>query len=181
MHYLCGAEPSCEASRSKGTAKLKDIADTSAPTVSTAAAAAAIATATTAVAATTKLALTAAQTATLSSYAGAATTALGYEILATEYLEKPIGFSTVVGITSGYWANGAGYGAANGGYVNTGVAVTQYVIRVEDVNQMAGIQTGDFVKLPGHSMGPDFTDGVTPARVADTETRGLDVQSQNMI
>jgi len=109
-----------------------------------------------------KLALTATQTATLSSYAGAATTALGYEIIATEDLEKPIGFSTVVGITSGYWANGAGYGAANGGYVTVGTAVTQYVVRLEDANQIAGIQTGDFVKLPGHSMGPDFTDGVTP-------------------
>ena len=108
-----------------------------------------------------QLKLTAAQTATLSSYAGAATTALGYEAIATEYMEKPVGFSTVVGITSGYWANGAGYGAANGGYVNTGVAVTQYVIRLETPGQMTGISTGDIVQLPGHSMGPDLTLGVT--------------------
>ena len=56
-----------------------------------------------------QLKLTAAQTSTLSTYAGAATTALGYEIIGTEYLEKPVGFSTVVGITSGYWANANNY------------------------------------------------------------------------
>ena len=101
-----------------------------------------------------QLKLTAAQTSTLSTYAGAATTALGYEIIGTEYLEKPVGFSTVVGITSGYWAN------ANN-YVNTGIAVTQYIVRLEDSGQMTGISTGDFVKLPGHSMGPNLTGGVT--------------------
>ena len=108
-----------------------------------------------------QLKLTAAQTSTLSTYAGAATTALGYEIIGTEYLDKPVGFSTIVGITSGYWANGAGYGAANGGYVNVGTAVTQYVIRLETAGQLSGISTGDFVKLPGHSMGPNLTGGVT--------------------
>ena len=68
----------------------------------------------------------------------------------------------MVGITSGYWANGAGYGAASGGYVNTGIAVTQYVVRLEDVNQMTGIQVGDFVKLPNHSMTPDYSAGLIP-------------------
>ena len=101
-----------------------------------------------------QLKLTAAQTSTLSTYAGAATTALGYEIIGTEYLEKPVGFSTVVGITSGYWAN-------SNAYVNTGIAVTQYIVRLEDSGQMTGISTGDFVKLPGHSMGPNLTGGVT--------------------
>ena len=33
-------------------------------------------------------------------------TALGYEIIGTEYPEKPVGFSTVIGIQTGYWANG---------------------------------------------------------------------------
>ena len=112
-----------------------------------------------------QLELTAAQTATLAGYAGSVgggvtNTTLGYEIIGTEYTEKPTGFSTVVGITSGYWANCAGYGAANGGYVNTGVAVTQYVVRLEDAGQMVGVKTGDFVKLPGHSMGPNLTAGV---------------------
>ena len=95
----------------------------------------------------------------LTEYVGSST-ALGYEIIGTEYLDKPIGLSTFVGITSGYWANGAGYGAANGGYANVGVAVTQYVVKIEDTNQFSYILEGDFVKLPGHSMSPDFTGGL---------------------
>jgi len=105
---------------------------------------------------------------------------LGYEIIGTDYLEKPVGFSTVVGITSGYWANGAGYGAAGGGYVNTGIAVTQYVVRIEDINQMSGISTGDFVKLPGHSMGPNLTDGVVPTSISGyKDENGNDITVKN--
>ena len=107
-----------------------------------------------------QLKLTAAQTATLSTYAGAATTALGYEIIGTEYLEKPVGFSTIVGITSGYWAGTVGANQS-GQFAAIGAAVTEYVIRLEDAGQMTGISTGDFVKLPGHSMGPNLTAGVT--------------------
>ena len=107
-----------------------------------------------------QLKLTAAQTATLSSYAGAATTALGYEIIGTEYLEKPVGFSTVVGITSGYWAGTVGANAS-GQIAAIGAAVTEYVVRVENAGHMTGISTGDFVELPGHSMGPNLTGGVT--------------------
>ena len=98
---------------------------------------------------------------------------LGYEIVGTEYLEKPVGFSTVIGITTGYWANGAGYGAAGGGFeTNAGVAVTQYVVRIEDVNQISGISTGDFVKLPGHSMSPNLAGGVVPDSGYTDETGG---------
>ena len=98
---------------------------------------------------------------------------LGYEIVGTEYLEKPVGFSTVIGITTGYWANGAGYGAAGGGFeTNAGVAVTQYVVRIEDVNQISGISTGDFVKLPGHSMSPNLAGGVVPNSGYTDETGG---------
>ena len=107
-----------------------------------------------------QLKLTAAQTATLSSYAGAATTALGYEVIGTEYLEKPVGFSTVVGITSGYYAGTVGANES-GQFAAIGAAVTEYVVRLEDAGQMTGISTGDFVKLPGHSMGPNLTNGVT--------------------
>ena len=104
--------------------------------------------------------MTAAQTSTLSTYAGAATTALGYEIIGTEYLEKPVGFSTVVGITSGYFAGTVGANES-GQFAAIGAAVTEYVVRLEDAGQMTGISTGDFVKLPGHSMGPNLTGGVT--------------------
>ena len=97
----------------------------------------------------------------LPSYVGSST-ALGYEIIATEYLQKPIGFTTFIGITSGYWAGH--FGQQSGGtYVDvpiSGIAVTQYVLRIEDANQMSGISTGDIVKIPGHSMNPNLTDGL---------------------
>ena len=85
---------------------------------------------------------------------------LGYEVIGTEYLEKPVGFSTVVGITSGYWAGTVGANAS-GQIAAIGAAVTEYVVRLESAGQMTGISTGDFVKLPGHSMGPNLTNGVT--------------------
>ena len=108
-----------------------------------------------------QLGLTAAQTATLSSYAGAATTALGYEIIGTEYLEKPVGFGTVVGITSGYWVQS---GSSNYNYVNipdVGTASTQYVVQLEDSNQLSAISAGDVVKLPQHEMSPNLAGGVS--------------------
>ena len=116
-----------------------------------------------------QLKLTSSETATLAGYAGSVgggvtNTTLGYEVIATEYMDKPVGFTTIVGITSGYWANGAGYGAAAGGYVNipdVGIGVTQYVVILEDSNQITGFSTGDFVKLPSHDMSPDLTGGVT--------------------
>ena len=84
---------------------------------------------------------------------------LGYEIVATEYMEKPIGFSTFVGITSGYWAN-------NNQYVDipdVGIAVTQYIVQIENPNQISGISTGDVVKLPGHDFAssPSIAGGVS--------------------
>ena len=84
-------------------------------------------------------------------------------------MEKPVGFNTTVGITSGYWATAAGYGGANGGYVNAGAAVTQYVVRLEDAGQMAGISVGDYVQLPNHSMGPNLTLGPE----GDTSATGI--------
>ena len=124
-----------------------------------------------------QLALTADQTATLAGYAGSVgggvtNPTLGYDIIATEYLERPVGFSTVVGIASGYWA-GAVTGGTSGGYVtmtNTGVAVTEYVVRLETAGQMTGISVGDFVKLPGHSMTPNLTGGVTAGMKDETNT-----------
>ena len=105
----------------------------------------------------------------LSDYAGVGVTALGYEIIGTEFMEKPVGFNTTVGITSGYWATAAGYGGANGGYVNAGAAVTQYVVRLEDAGQMSGISEGDYVQLPNHSMGPNLTLGPQ----GDTSATGI--------
>ena len=76
-------------------------------------------------------------------------------------MEKPVGFSTVVGITSGYWVQ---LGSSNYNYVdipNVGVAATQYVVQLEDSNQLSGISTGDVVKLPQHEMSPNLSGGVS--------------------
>ena len=45
----------------------------------------------------------------LSNYVGAGATPLGYEIVGTEYLDKPVGFTTFIGIQTGYWANGGNF------------------------------------------------------------------------
>ena len=55
-------------------------------------------------------------------------------------MEKPVGFSTFVGITSGYWVQNA----SNYNYSSSvGVAATQYVVVLEDSGQISGINTGD--------------------------------------
>lgn len=69
---------------------------------------------------------------------------LGYEIIAKEYLTKPIGFATYVGIATGTW-NTIGAGA------------TQYTITLSDYQQFPGISTGDVVKLVDHSVSPDLS------------------------
>ena len=97
----------------------------------------------------------------LSNYVGVGATALGYEIVGTEYTEKPVGFSTVVGITSGYWVE---YGSSNYNYVNipdVGAASTQYVVQIEDANQISAFSAGDFVRLPQHDMSPNLAGGVS--------------------
>ena len=97
----------------------------------------------------------------LPTYVGTGATALGYEIVGTEYLEKPVGFNTVVGITSGYWVQS---GSSNYDYVNipdVGAASTQYVVHLEDSNQLSAISAGDVVKLPQHEMSPNLSGGVS--------------------
>jgi len=91
---------------------------------------------------------------------------LGYNIIATEYMEKPPGFSTFVGITSGYWANNNQYvniDSSDGNWNGVGVAVTQYIVKIEDTEQLTGISTGDVVKLTGHDFAssPSIAGGVS--------------------
>jgi len=69
---------------------------------------------------------------------------LGYEIIAQEYLAKPVGFTTSIGISSGTW-NLIGAGA------------TQYTITLSNFQQFSGISTGDIVKLVNHSVSPDLS------------------------
>ena len=97
----------------------------------------------------------------LSNYVGTGATPLGYEIVGTEYLEKPVGFGTVVGITSGYWVQS---GSSNYDYVNipdVGTASTQYVVQLENSNQLSALSAGDVVKLPQHEMSPNIAGGVS--------------------
>jgi len=86
-----------------------------------------------------KVSLTSAQTTTLG-----LTSALGYDIVGTEFLSQPIGFTTFVGISSGTW-NTIGAGA------------TQYTVTLSDFSQFSGISVGDVVKLVNHSVSPDLS------------------------
>jgi len=94
-----------------------------------------------------------AKTSELKGYVGSST-ALGYEIIGTEFQPFPrnSGFSTFIGIQTGYWANNGNYQAITG----TGVGCTQYVIRLDLASQISGITTGDVVKLTNHTTGPNI-------------------------
>ena len=87
---------------------------------------------------------------------GSATSALGYEILGEEYTQQPSGFTTFIGISTGYWANNDTYVAPN-----VGSAVTQYIVKLENPGQLSGISVGDVVKLPEHSFAPNLSSGLT--------------------
>lgn len=86
-----------------------------------------------------QLNLTAAQTNTLG-----LTSALGYNIIAKEFLIQPPGFSTYVGIDTG-------------SFDTIGSGATMYTITLSEPNQFSGISTGDVVKLVNHSVTPDLS------------------------
>lgn len=86
-----------------------------------------------------QLSLTSNQTNTLG-----LSSSLGYDIIAKEYLEKPIGFATYIGI---------GIGTFN----VSGVGATNYTVKLKDFEQFSGISTGDVVKLVDHSVTPDLS------------------------
>ena len=92
-----------------------------------------------------------AKTSQLAGYVGSST-ALGYEIIASEFQFQPAGFSTFIGIQTGYWANGGNYQ----GIGTVAVGCTQYVVRLDNSGQISGITTGDVVKLRGHQTGPNI-------------------------
>jgi len=83
--------------------------------------------------------LTASQTNTLG-----LTSALGYNIIAKEFLIQPSGFSTYVGISTG-------------SFDVIGSGATMYTIELLEPNQFSGISTGDVVKLVNHSVTPDLS------------------------
>ncbi len=86
-----------------------------------------------------QLSLTSTQTATLG-----LSSSLGYNIIAEEYLEKPIGFATYISIGIGSWST-------------IGAGATNYIVKFKDFEQFSGISTGDVVKLVNHSVSPDLS------------------------
>jgi hypothetical protein len=93
--------------------------------------------------------LTSTQTAQLTSYTGAATTALGYTIVAEEFQDIPVGLTTNIGISTGVWyKNGSPF---------IGAGATEYRVTLADVNQFASISVGDSVKLVDHSVSPSVS------------------------
>ena len=70
--------------------------------------------------------------------------ALGYDIIGTEFLSIPVGLTETVGITSGVW-NALSIGATN------------YTVTLSDFNQFSGFSVGDIVKLQNHSVTPDLS------------------------
>ena len=92
--------------------------------------------------------MTSAQTATLAPYAGAATTSLGYTIVGVEFQDVPVGLTTNIGISTGAWYK------SNSAFIGAGA--TEYRITLSDVNQAAGISTGDIVKLMEHDSNPSL-------------------------
>ncbi len=73
--------------------------------------------------------------------------AYGYRIWGTEFMERPVGYSTFVGIGTGKWeADGS----------NPGTAKTYYTVHLKDISQYNGIGEGAVVKLVDHDVSPDL-------------------------
>ena len=68
---------------------------------------------------------------------------LAYEVVGTEFLDKPVGYTTYVGIATGKWGTDV-YGQA------VGTSNTCYWVHLKDVNQLPGISVGDVVQLGGN-------------------------------
>ena len=78
--------------------------------------------------------------------------AYGYQIKGTEFREKPVGYTTYVGIGTGKW-----FTSVDGTPPNAGVANTCYYVTFDDVTQYTGISTGSVVKLVGHQSTPNLS------------------------
>jgi hypothetical protein len=90
--------------------------------------------------------------------------ALGYDIIGTEYITVPAGFTTYIGIGSGVWYKE--------GSPFIGIGATQYIVTLADPGQFSGISTGDVVKLVNHSVSPDL--GANQLTVTQKIVSGLD-------
>ena len=106
--------------------------------------------------------LTAAQTSTL---VGSATSALGYDIVATEFLDIPLGFTTSVNINSG-------------AFNQTGAGATNYTITLNNRDEHVAFAVGDVVKLQNHESTPEVGVGTVSQKTvsATTATVKIDIQ-----
>ena len=75
-------------------------------------------------------------------------TGLGYEVIGTEFMDKPVGYTTYVGIGTGKWGTNA---------FGTSGLNTCYYAQLSDRSQYAGISTGDVIRLVNHSVTPDLS------------------------
>ena len=82
--------------------------------------------------------LTATETATLG-----LTSSLGYDIIGTEFLDVPLGFSTSVGIKTG-------------AFNQTGAGATNYQVTLSNKEELSAFSVGDVVKLVNHASSPDI-------------------------
>ena len=107
--------------------------------------------------------LTAPQTATL---VGSATSALGYDIIATEFLDIPLGFTTSVTINSG-------------AFNQTGAGATNYTLTLNNKDEHVAFAVGDVVKLQNHESSPAIGIGTVSQKTvsATTATVKIDISA----
>ena len=98
--------------------------------------------------------LTATQTNTL---VGSATSSLGYDIIATEFLDVPLGFTTSVAINSG-------------AFNQTGAGATNYTITLNSKDQHVAFAVGDVVKLQNHETNPPIGIGTVSQKTVSSTT-----------
>jgi len=77
------------------------------------------------------------------------TSALGYTLVAKEFIDVPAGLTTYIGIGAGAWfKNGSAF---------IGAGTTEYRITLDDANTFSKISVGDIVKLVDHSVTPSLS------------------------
>ena len=77
------------------------------------------------------------------------TSALGYTLVAKEFIDVPAGLTTYIGIGTGAWFKS--------GSAFIGAGATEYRITLDDANTFSKISVGDIVKLVDHSVTPSLS------------------------
>ena len=103
--------------------------------------------------------LTSTQTSTL---VGSASSALGYDIVATEFLDVPFGFTDSVTIDSG-------------AFNQTGAGATNYTVTIINRDQHVAFSIGDVVKLQGHGSSPEVGLGTVSQKTVSATTATIKI------